>query len=102
MGTNQMTLPYNADDPQFFAKILQSKKERFVQLCVKWDSAEDLASDLAEIGYEVSPRTVTNWRNRSFKRVPYAAVQAVKYAIEIKRQRQAEMWAASLKEAQAL
>ena len=97
-----MPLPYDAKDSQFFAKMMNVKKERFVKLCLKWDSASDLADDLYSIGYKASERTCSNWRSRSFKKVPYNAVQAVKLAAEIKSLNQAKAWAQSLTDAEAL
>ena len=98
-----MTLPYDAKDSHFFAKMMNAKRERFVKLCLQWDSARDLADDLSSIGYsKASERTCSNWRSRSFKQVPYNAVQAVKLAAEVKRLNEAKAWAQSLEDAEVL
>ena len=98
-----MTLPYDAEPSQFFAKMMSVKRERFVRLCLQWDSARELADDLMSIGYsQASERTCSNWRGRNFKKVPYNAVQAVKLSAEIKKHKQLKSWEASLIEASAL
>lgn len=101
--SDTMTLPYDAEVPQFFAKMMNAKREKFIKLCQKWDSARELADDLSTIGYEqASERTCTNWRNRAFKKVPYNAVQAVKLAAEMRKQKQSREWSKSLEEAASL
>ena len=87
---------------QYFAKLMDTKKERFVRLCNKWTSARALADDLATLGYPVGGRTCTSWRSRSFEKLPYGAVQAVKLAAERKKLEQSKAWSRSLQEAAEL
>lgn len=102
MRAEQMTLPTTSNPSQFFANMMNSKNERFTRLCLKWGSAKELADDLATIEYDVSERTVSNWRSRNFKRVPYNAVQAVKYLTEKKKLQASQQWSEALREAQSL
>lgn len=96
-----MTLQFPADPPQFIAKM-NGRKERFVRLCLKFESAQTLADELTELGVDTSERTASNWRSRQFKRLPYNAVQGVKYLIEAKKLERAQDWADALREAQSL
>ena len=102
MSETQMNLPYDANDLQFFAKMKEAKKERFVALCNQWGSARELCDDLAKLPHIVCERKVAGWRNREFKRVPYNDVLAVKLAAEKRLLSEANRWAKSLKEAAEL
>lgn len=83
MMESNLTLPFSAELPQFFAKMREHKRENFVKLVNTWDSARELADDLYDIGYvKASERTIINWRNRTYKHVSYEAVLAVKLAHE--------------------
>lgn len=98
-----MTLPYDADVPQYFAKMRNAKRERFVALVNRWDSARELADALYSIGYtKASERTCTNWRNRTFKRVSYEAVLAVKLATERRQVALAKQYAKDVRDAALL
>ena len=97
-----MTRHNSAENPQSFAEIRQWRRNRFVKVCLNWPSARALADDLASIGYPVSERTCTNWRNRTFSRLEDDAVQAVKLAAQYRKLNEANAHAQHLQELAAL
>lgn len=81
-----MTRNAAAEPLQLFAEILEAiterKREAFVQRCLLWDSAGELADDLAAIGLKIGERQCAHYRARQFKKRPAEVDDALKLIIE--------------------
>ncbi len=94
-------MDFIAEGSQFLAEMI-SKKERFVKVCLEFDSARQLADELTAIGCETSERTASNWRSRNFKKLPYDGVKGVQYIVEKKKLEASLKWSEAIKKAQSL
>ena len=83
MMSETMTLPTLSDPRTFLAEMIARDREAFVRLCLsEFDSAEDMAAQLSEAGYEMSDKRAQRIRNRTAGRIYAAERKAVRFTLK--------------------
>ena len=78
-----MTLPNLSNPRTFLSEMIDRDREAFVRLCNNnFDSADHMANDLADVGFEISEKRCQRIRNRTAKKIYAAERKAVKFALK--------------------
>ena len=78
-----LTLPTLSNPRTFLSEMIARDREAFVILCNKnFDSADDMAGELALVGFSISEKRCQRIRNRKAKKIYHSERRAVRFVLK--------------------
>jgi len=98
-----LTLPTMSNHRTILSEMIARDRESFVRLCHdSFSSADDMANELAVVGFDISEKRCQRIRNRQAKRIYHSERRAVRFVLNRRKAlRKAEETRAEIEKLQA-